>query len=398
MAKDNIDGYTKELLEKLANMTFPGLAVLSRDCSLTKEQEEKYKVGTIIREPAFTEATYKNKGMVTTHRFTILSNHMVDFEGFEHGTNWGMVVAQRGSHFKVLDVYTYEGKTQILLLHLPDNKFWKKFEHVEFNLEKEFIEKCRASFEQKIHAPIAPSLATQEWLDRCANPLGMDENGELYDPDPDPETLFRHVSYDNSQFREFYNHYVIFRYPSMAEKLTKAYTDDGNRYENLLTFGYINREKKLTFHVLGVCCSTKDRGLVVSSMPDGAEINLDIETVFSNELLYLSEEQTDINLPFSREKQVQRFDYATPELNKVRNAEVLDPLRDPVYPDRVKILFVKEDTPAEEAVLDTMAMNDEGVGGELLTEQHLIDDVNVGDKIFVHLYRHEDDGTAVLIY
>ena len=60
-------------------------------------------------------------GMVTSHRYAILSNHMGDFREYEHGTNWGLFVAKH-SHFKVIDIYEYNGKTQILLLHLPDDK------------------------------------------------------------------------------------------------------------------------------------------------------------------------------------------------------------------------------------------------------------------------------------
>lgn len=73
----------------------------------------------------FVDASHRVMGMITTHRYSILSNHMRDLRPFEHGTNWGLSVAPRDAHFKVLDVYTYGNKTQILLLHLPEDENWK---------------------------------------------------------------------------------------------------------------------------------------------------------------------------------------------------------------------------------------------------------------------------------
>lgn len=111
--------------DDVVNKTYPGLGIYVRDINLSKELAEKYTPGLIIREKAFTDASNRVIGMVITHRYLILSNHMADFSQFEHGTNWGLHVANSGSRFKVLGTHIYKGKTAIVLLHLLDDDSWK---------------------------------------------------------------------------------------------------------------------------------------------------------------------------------------------------------------------------------------------------------------------------------
>ena len=117
-------------IEDAINDIMPGLTMYVRDVNLTDEIASKYQPGMIIMEKGFTDASNRVMGMVTSHRYAILSNHMGDFREYEHGTNWGLFVAKNNSHFKVIDIYEHNGKTQILLLHLPDDKRWKLFDNV----------------------------------------------------------------------------------------------------------------------------------------------------------------------------------------------------------------------------------------------------------------------------
>ena len=132
-----------KLFEEVINEIFPGLTMYVRDVNLPPAFASKYEPDMIIMEPGFTDASSRVMGMVTTHRFAILSNHMADFGPYEHDTNWGLFVAQRNAHFKILDIYEYQGRTQILLLHLPDDNRWKLFENVKINLEDQIIEDSR---------------------------------------------------------------------------------------------------------------------------------------------------------------------------------------------------------------------------------------------------------------
>ena len=181
--KINVDSVMYEKFEDLANDTFPGLTMYVRDVDLDPICFAKYKPGIILREKAFTDASNRVMGMMTTHRIAILSNHMSDLREFEHGTNWGLFVANRDSHFKVLDVYEYNKKIQILLLHLPNDTRWKLFENNRFSLEENLIQTSRERFMNKSILETCPELATRDWIERCAFPIGMNHEGSLYDLD-----------------------------------------------------------------------------------------------------------------------------------------------------------------------------------------------------------------------
>ena len=119
--KCKVDKIDIDLLEQTINEILPGLTIYVRDVDLDSNLSAIYKAGMIIMERGFTDASCRVMGMKTTHRYSILSNHMVDFQEYEHGTNWGLFVAQPNAHYKVLDVYEFQGKTQILLMHLEKN-------------------------------------------------------------------------------------------------------------------------------------------------------------------------------------------------------------------------------------------------------------------------------------
>lgn len=173
----------KELLNQIVNKTYPGLGIYVRDVNLSKELAEKYTPGLIIREKAFTDASNRVMGMVTTHRYLILSNHMADFSQFEHGTNWGLHVANSGSRFKVLGTHIYKGKTAIVLLHLLDDDSWEIYKQCQFSVDETVYKMAIERFEKKCEMPPAAELITQAWLERCKFPIGMTDDGILWDID-----------------------------------------------------------------------------------------------------------------------------------------------------------------------------------------------------------------------
>ena len=173
------DDYIKKM-ESVINKTFPGLTMFVRDVNLPTDIAKKYVPGTIIREKGYVDTSHRVMGMITSHRYAILSNHMASFESMEQGTNWGLCVAKRDSRFKVLAVHEYCGKTLILLLHLP-NEDWKMFVNVNINIEDEIIATSIERFEQKCNLEAIPELTTKEWLARCSFPIGMNDNGEFFE-------------------------------------------------------------------------------------------------------------------------------------------------------------------------------------------------------------------------
>lgn len=169
-------------LQAVLNRTYPGLAMYVRDADLTYEQYSKYNVGDILWEKAHVDASRRVMGMVTSHRYAILSNHMLEptSKELEKGANWGLRVANKGSHFKVLGKHTYKNKSVIFLLHLPDDEDWKLFKNTVIDSDEALIRKCIARFEAKCLLAPVPDLAAPEWLDRCRFPIGMDNDGNLF--------------------------------------------------------------------------------------------------------------------------------------------------------------------------------------------------------------------------
>lgn len=171
----------KQKFKEIINKTLDNLQYFARDINLTEEIIDCYKKGMIIRERAFTDASSQIGGMVTNCRYAILSNHMADFSSYENNTNWGLCVAQRDSHFEVLDVFKQGDKTQILLLHLPDND-WKLFYNFYVFFEGlNIVKNARELFAKLILEPPIKELSSSEWLDRCSFTLGLDDNNVPFD-------------------------------------------------------------------------------------------------------------------------------------------------------------------------------------------------------------------------
>lgn len=165
---------TNEEYEEIINEMIPGLMMYVRDVNLDKKIEDRYLPNTIITGKGFTDASKKVKGMKTTHRFSILSNHMDDFSSFEKGTNWDLHVANYNSNFLILDKYEYNGKIQILLLHLYDNEQDKILVDKKTDVLNNIIIASRKIFEKKCGLEVIPELATESWINRCSTPIGFD--------------------------------------------------------------------------------------------------------------------------------------------------------------------------------------------------------------------------------
>ena len=178
--KRSDNGKNAELNQAL-NQVYPGLTMFVRDTDLPGRLAAKYVSGEIIREKAFVDASSRIGGMVTTHRYFILSNHMGNLSAFEHETNWGLHVTQMDSHFKVLGTLSSQGKTAIVLLHLPNDESWRLFQNVVVDLDQQILEMVKNRFEKAVSSKAIPELSTEAWLDRCRFPVGMREDGELWE-------------------------------------------------------------------------------------------------------------------------------------------------------------------------------------------------------------------------
>ena len=167
--------------EKIVKRTLPRLGTFVRDVNLPDDIAKKYVPNMIIRERGFVDTSYKIKGMVTTHRFLILSNQMKSLEPFEHGTKWGLCLSKNDARYKILTVHEYCQKTLILLLQLPEDDNWKIFLDLEFNPEDKIITESIELFEYMCNLEALPELTTSVWLERCSSPIGLDYEGNYFD-------------------------------------------------------------------------------------------------------------------------------------------------------------------------------------------------------------------------
>jgi len=179
--QNDLSSEYKEEIEQEINATFGNLISFARDTDLEVGLAKKYIPGLIIREPGYTDVSYKIGGMVTSHRYFILSNYMKDFSAFDKESKWGLCVATPNARYKVLGTYSIGGKTAIFLLHLPeDGDLWKIVKESSILLETVLLKKAVLQFKYTYNLPSVPELTTEEWLNRCAKPLGIDDNGDFF--------------------------------------------------------------------------------------------------------------------------------------------------------------------------------------------------------------------------
>ena len=174
------DFYNKQSPEYIIyKATYDKCGLYFHDLNLSRDLEEKYNVGELIQERGFIDMTDKIGQMTTSHRYAILSNHVKDFSEFESGTKWGLHTAKRNSIFKILDIYKFRGKTQILLLHLLDGFDEIFIDNNTIDMDK--VESAREIFEDSFEKDMIEEINSPEWLNLCNHPLGFDDEGRLWE-------------------------------------------------------------------------------------------------------------------------------------------------------------------------------------------------------------------------
>lgn len=386
-----------EVLEQAINDMLPGLANHVRDVNLDPKIAELYKPGIILREKAFVDASRRVGGMVTTHRFAILSNHMADFIQFEHDTNWGLCVAQCESHFKVMDVYEYNGKTQITLLHLLDDDRWRLFANAEFDMPGLHIEEIRARFEEKCDAEAIPELTTEQWLDRCSFPVGVSPDGALYSPEPKPAEALWRVA--DTGFRRLVGNVVF---------VCKGPDDEGNWLDaipedidggGIFAYPYIDPAAGLTFRYLCPAAISEDGNQWLIRERDESILGVLRAGALENALWCPTFIDPSEFEPYTT-KADENYVPDDPAVLEIRELEFLDPIRHPLFPDDVQALLIKQDANAMELVwLHLCDVRDDTIYGKLLNETDQDLGVHVGDVLPLAFREDEEDGlvAAVLI-
>lgn len=373
-------------LERVVNGMLPGLQMYARDANLTPEQASWYVPGSIICERAFTDATSRFMGMVTTHRITILSNHMVDVSQSvddPEASQWSLCVAQARSHFKVMDVFEHHGKTQILLLHLPNDENWHIFEQVVLNMEEDLVSTSRERFAAKCEAEVVDVLATRRWLERTSWPIGFLEDGT---PQPlDTPLSERMRPLGEAGFREVDGHVVLFAGLSarLSEQGVRAHFAEG--YPDLLAYGYVEPNAGLCVRALTSARVSADGHVEWAhdldedtlSLRLGGYEGVPVAQVVDGSLFEFAAQIAETDERFAPGE----------ELAKTRELRFLDGMRHPTSPDDIiaTLLTRVEGLSGERVLVRMRGVENGDIYGELLDEPQQELWVHAGDMVPVGL-------------
>lgn len=387
-------GVGVEELEGALNDMLPGLTTYVRDVDLDPRVAELYAPGLVIRDKAPVDASCRVGGMIATHRFAILSNHMHDLTEYEHDTNWGLHVALPESRFKVVDVYEYEGKAQITLLHLLDDERWRLFEHAEFDMPGLNVEDIRARFRARCQQEPIPELATSQWLERCADPVGLGPAGELYAPDPMPAEAVWLVG--ETSFRALMDN-VVFLAPGPDDDGTWLKAVPEEVEAGILAWPYIDCQCGLSFRY--ICPAAIDGASWVTHERD--------ESLFA--IIRAGALTQAIWCPTGIDPHAfERFTYEAdevyapknPAVLELRGTEFLDPIRHPLFPDDVQVLLLPSGPAKPELVwLRLCDLRDDTIFGTLLNEPEQDLGVHAGDVLPLAFQKDGERGieAAVLL-
>ncbi len=366
-----------ELLQSTVDEILPGLTLFVRDCDLSPVCAPRYEPGTILMERGFTDASNRVMGMVTTHRIAILSNHMMDFQPYEHDTNWGLFVARNNSHFKVLDVYEYEGKTQILLFHLPDDDRWRLFENTVLSVEEQLITDCRKRFEDKSRKEPVPELATQAWLDRCRDPVGMNDDGILFDLRPLVGSELHPVK--GADFRKFYHRIVYLSCRDLIAQI--APTQFKPEDTGVLAYGYISEQVGLCFLPI-MLAAAEENTIHLRDFRARPGFRIELSRLESAE--YLDASRVDLgDIRFYDLEEPADPEPPTGDMEELRSVRFLDPCRHPLLPDYVSCILKQKDLDEERVWVRLDRVGKKDLSGILATEPKGRFSVRKGGRVSV---------------
>ena len=181
----------KDIFEKFANWTLPGLLFFYRDTDAPVIVDTTYHVGDILRAGAFIDVTTKLLKPAHKVRYVIASAHaamMCEVDGLCEANpkvkEWNLCTLHFNSYFKVMDVYEKDGVKQVLLLHIPmaaalflgHNETAMNFVNEATGDETSLIEMARKSLDEKMSMEVHTRSLDKELVERMNHPIGLDED------------------------------------------------------------------------------------------------------------------------------------------------------------------------------------------------------------------------------
>ncbi|MDR1083285.1 MAG: hypothetical protein LBP22_00115 [Deltaproteobacteria bacterium] len=169
---------TADQVERLIEATYTNVGVFVRDTEVAPELSAKYQPGLIFREKGLTYSSFRVGGQTANVRYVIFSNHLI--KKYPDPENYGLCLAGKGAVFKVLGRHDSDGRSFIILLHLPDEDYWKYFQDYESPVDQDMVKSCLDWLNVMAEKPPIPELTAEEWVDSCKYPMGIDDNGEFF--------------------------------------------------------------------------------------------------------------------------------------------------------------------------------------------------------------------------
>ena len=178
---------SQEEIEALVKLTFTDMSFVYRDVTLSGDLISRYKVGQIIMERGFTDASYKAGQPTESLRYLIATNQGKDLSEFNpESARRGHIMIGSGAYFKVVDIYRVKNKTQVVLLNIPESGI-DFFAMATSNIEDQLTSDSRVDFDDNLLRTATSELQDKEWKERTANPLGMSEQGRFFYETPQVE-------------------------------------------------------------------------------------------------------------------------------------------------------------------------------------------------------------------
>lgn len=170
-----------DAMEKVMNWTIPGLQLFYRDTDTPVDVSGTFHAGDTLRAGFFIDLSpYAGKPM-HRYRYIIASAHAASLA--TPGNRYPLHVLHYNSYLKVMDVYEKSGVTQIFLLHVPAKAIFspwiRETLNISFNGET-VVDIARKSLDSKLTLPPRELLEEEEWLDRTAEHVGIDKDGNPY--------------------------------------------------------------------------------------------------------------------------------------------------------------------------------------------------------------------------
>lgn len=180
----------KQLFEKFANWTLPGLQFFYRDTNAPVIVDATYHVDDILRAGFFVDATTKLLKPAHKTRFLIASAHAAMFCEIEElcqenpdVKKWNLCTFHCNSYFKVMDVYEKDGVTQVFLLHIPpaaafflgNDEAAMNFMNEATGKETSLVDMARKSLDDKLKMDVHPRSMDPIFCKRMEHPIGLDD-------------------------------------------------------------------------------------------------------------------------------------------------------------------------------------------------------------------------------